>query len=183
MPKQISGPALVNYDKNASKDKPAIRLLIVLAVPALGLISFYATLAINSIRWNPGWRYGNEGKKRIESKVMIYPKISQNSKTISAGREVFYRHGCGTCHGMEGQGGVKNSNALNGEVVPSLNREGADLSLIVSGSSNIEKLKKNGQEPPLKMPSFGDKLSDQEMTDLTEYLISLIPSEASGEHK
>lgn len=106
---------------------------------------------------------------------------SDNPKVIE-GWKVFTSKGCVYCHGMGGSGGVKNPNAVGGEV-PSL--------IKVAEGYNAEELKDrirkgvNSEEistepdskspPPLYMPSWKDNLSSEELDAVVEYLMSLAP--------
>lgn len=98
---------------------------------------------------------------------------------VERGRALFLKYGCVGCHGVEGRGGVVNKNMDLGEV-PTL--------IYVSGGYSREEIKEiiregkyparaeRGQaSPPLWMPSWKQKIPDEEIDAMVEYLISLQP--------
>ena len=168
-------------------DKPARRLAILLAVPVVGLLSFYSVLAINAIRWNPGLSYSREGHHPILAKKAVWPQIKPGTPEVEAGRRIYYGYGCAGCHGIEGQGKVHNANAKTGQQVPELIHVGSDYSRselmdkIDAGAPIIDRLNPNGPAPPLHMPPFKDRLTRRQLNDLVAYLDSLLPPEKPGE--
>lgn len=100
---------------------------------------------------------------------------------VEKGQYLFQKVGCVACHGIGGRGGVHNKNMDIGEEVPSL--------IYVSDGYTKEELKKVIQDgrypararskdpvPPLWMPAWKDKLSEEEIDSIVEYLYSLHPS-------
>lgn len=100
---------------------------------------------------------------------------------VARGHLVFNRYGCTLCHGQDGKGGVANTGALrDGGKVPAI----ADLSdaykpsevaqLIRTGRHNVDRADGAVAIPPYRMPGWGDRMSDQDVNDLVEYLMSLV---------
>jgi len=97
------------------------------------------------------------------------------------GKAVFHRFGCNGCHGLEGFGGRHNWNAGLGSEIPPL--------LYVKGyyEDDVESLKdviRNGRQPTprsdlyspyplLYMPSWKERISEEEIDALVAYLFSL----------
>lgn len=102
------------------------------------------------------------------------------------GAQVFQRFQCFACHGPQGKGGVKNPNAVGGEV-PALARvaEGYTVSelkrKIQEGVPKVDKQDPEGPDPPLFMPSWKGVLDDDQLDSLTAYLLSLMPKTGKGE--
>lgn len=116
-------------------------------------------------------------------KVPGSPKEPQPvpSSSIERGRAIYQKIGCVACHGFEGRGGIRNPNMDAGEEVPPL--------IYVSEGFTREELKETIRDgkfparagaghpsPPLWMPSWKQKLSDEEIDSLVDYLISLKPA-------
>jgi mono/diheme cytochrome c family protein len=100
------------------------------------------------------------------------------------GRIVYERYGCTLCHGQEGKGGLKNPNALRNAQVPSI-LEVADTytpaevaQVIRFGRPRIDRADDKAAVPPFRMPGWGDRMSDQEINDLVQYVLSLYPKDA-----
>lgn len=99
------------------------------------------------------------------------------------GETLYKRYGCRGCHGPRGQGGVANRNSETGEQVPALIyvRESYTIPELMDQIRNgvpvVGKLDPNGPEPPLTMAAFGEHLSERQLSDLVEYLMSLFPED------
>jgi cytochrome c553 len=109
---------------------------------------------------------------------------------LERGRIVFQKYSCNACHGMAGQGGVKNINAQTGGEVNGLLHVSETytkeelIEKIRNGVPTVDRADPTAPEPPLKMPPFKDWISGQEMQDLTAYLMSLRPrEEESGKNQ
>ncbi len=100
------------------------------------------------------------------------------ASAVERGKAVFNRWGCAGCHGFEGRGGIRNKNMEMAEEVPPL--------MDVADGFTKEELKetiRNGRyparadssetAPPLWMPSWKGKISEEELDALSEYLLSL----------
>ena len=109
------------------------------------------------------------------------------SRELQRGLKIYQIFSCETCHGPGGKGGVHNFNAQSGQEVPPINKV-ADgytkpelIEKIKIGVPDEPKLDPNGPTPPLHMTGFKDMLTDDQMSDLVAYLISLKPKgEDSG---
>ncbi len=101
------------------------------------------------------------------------------------GQVLYERYGCVPCHGAEGNGGRENPNAETDGKVPGVVKvaEGYTkvelVSLLRHGTSRIGRADASGPLPPYRMPGWGDRLSDAQLQDLVEYLISLAPKSAT----
>ena len=104
---------------------------------------------------------------------------------VARGRLVFDRYGCTLCHGQEGKGGVANTGALrDGGKVPPI----ADLAdaykpsevaqLIRTGRRTVDRADGVTAAPPYRMPGWGDRMSEPEVNDLVQYLMSLVSKDA-----
>ena len=102
------------------------------------------------------------------------------SSKVEQGAAVFQKYGCIACHGPQGRGGIKNENMDMGEEVP-------PLTFVSDGYSKDEvkeiiregrypgRSDREGLAPPLWMPSWKGKLSEEEIDAVVEYLFSLNP--------
>lgn len=91
--------------------------------------------------------------------VQQLPKTSflAGAAEIKQGETLFWQY-CGTCH-VVNQGG--------GGLAPDL-----AYSLIVSDTSSLLKVVKEGTYLPLGMPNFGDRLSEKEILNIRNYVLS-----------
>ena len=99
---------------------------------------------------------------------------------VEQGAAVFQRAGCGACHGPQGRGGIRNPNMDMGEEVPTLGyvSEGyskEEVKEIIREGRYPAKANRDGLAPPLWMPSWKGKLSEEEIDAVVEYLFSLHP--------
>ncbi len=109
------------------------------------------------------------------------PEPTYTSK-IEQGKAVFQRYGCVACHGVNGRGGIRNKNMEMAEEVPPLVyvAEGftkEELKQTIRNGRYPAKADSSGLSPPLWMPAWKEKLSEEEMDALVEYLMSLHPEE------
>ncbi|OGX40268.1 MAG: hypothetical protein A3C53_06905 [Omnitrophica WOR_2 bacterium RIFCSPHIGHO2_02_FULL_68_15] len=100
------------------------------------------------------------------------------------GRAVFQKYGCVGCHGTDGRGGVKNPNAATGGEVPPLTYVAQgfttdQLKQLIRAGRYPTKADPRGPTPPLWMPTWKDKLSDEELDAVTAYLVSLYPPDTA----
>lgn len=96
------------------------------------------------------------------------------------GEYVFKKYGCVGCHGPQGRGGIRNANMDLGEEVPSLTyaAEGyspEELKEIIRDGRFPARADRAGLSPPLWMPSWKEKLSEEELDAVVEYILSLRP--------
>ena len=100
---------------------------------------------------------------------------------VERGQAVYKKYGCAGCHGRDALGGVPNPNAKTAQQVPGLKfvSEGyTKVELrkrILGGQKEINKLNPTGPKPPLYMPAWNGKIAEGELTDLVEFLMSLLP--------
>jgi mono/diheme cytochrome c family protein len=131
-----------------------------------------AAVAVRAYGWRPA-------PQPIRTVVAPAPATAE-----ARGRLVFDRYGCTLCHGPEGKGGVPNPNALRNAMVPTI----IDLAdaytpaevaqLIRTGRHNVDRADAAGAIPPYRMPGWGDRLSEQDVHDLVQYLMSLASKDA-----
>lgn len=103
---------------------------------------------------------------------------------VARGKALYDGYGCVMCHGADGKGGFANPNAETDSKVPAVifvkegytKAEVADL--LRNGKPRIGRADPKGPAPPYRMPGWHDRLSDQDIADLTEYLMSLYPKTA-----
>lgn len=116
--------------------------------------------------------------------VQTIPDIPSTS--IEKGAQLYGMY-CVSCHGENGEGGIKNSNAQTGEEVPLLKYVSEGFTAeevkekILTGVSVVEKLDPKRPFPPLTMPSWEDHISSKEIDDLIDFLFSLMPEEEQEE--
>ena len=124
---------------------------------------------------------------RAASQVRVaIPPLGDPPKTeeahILAGWKVYTSKGCVYCHGPGGAGNVKNPNAVGG-LIPSLVKVGSgytkeELKLkIRQGVQDVGQDNAKGPNPPLFMPKWEGRLTAQELDDVSDYLLSLLPKE------
>lgn len=152
-------------------------------------------------------------------KYWLEPPPSIGASLVERGKWLFGQRGCVACHGLEGRGGVRNTNYIKG-TVPALNTlaerlmlsDREDASAIIAqmeGGVSLESLSNSppvprfnvflaqyqairdvirkgspagkkdpqGPTPPLKMPTWGQKLSEADITAIIAYLLTLQPWE------
>ena len=101
---------------------------------------------------------------------------------VERGKAVYQKYGCVGCHGFEGRGGVKNFNAVTGGEVPPLTYVAQgftkdQLKNLIRVGRYPTKADPHGPTPPLWMPTWKEKISEEELDDLVEFLVSLYPQE------
>jgi len=114
------------------------------------------------------------------------------ASVVERGKGVFDTYGCAGCHGAGGVGGRVNANAGLGQEIPPL------LYVKAYYGDHIQELKtliRNGRQPtprasihsprpPLYMPEWGTRMSDEELDALVAYLFSLaerLPQSATAD--
>ncbi|MBI3289058.1 MAG: c-type cytochrome [Elusimicrobia bacterium] len=101
----------------------------------------------------------------------------------AVGRVVYARAGCIGCHGTGGAGGYPNPNAKGGRI-PALNTvsEGYSKAELIAkvrkGVAQPLKADPSGPAPLVRMPAWGEKLSDAELDAVASYLLTLSPANA-----
>ncbi len=107
------------------------------------------------------------------------PEKPLPASPVERGRALFTKFGCVGCHGVEGRGGFVNKN-MDLEEVPALtyvsqgySRE--EIKQIIQEGKYPGRAERGQSSPPLWMPSWKQKLSDEEIDAIVEYLVSLKP--------
>lgn len=107
------------------------------------------------------------------------------ASAVARGRLVYERYGCTMCHGADGKGNFANPNSETDGKVPAVIyvKEGYKpdevAAVILNGKPSIGRSDPSGPVPPYRMPGWRDRMSQQEVGDLVEYLMSLYPKAAS----
>lgn len=111
------------------------------------------------------------------------------ASSVEAGRAVFEKHGCAGCHGAGGLGGRKNWNAQLGEEEPSLvyvkayyDRESLK-ELIRNGRQPVPRLNPARPAPALYMPPWKEKIPEEDLEQLVDYLFSLYDQVAQEQQR
>ncbi len=100
---------------------------------------------------------------------------------VERGRIIFQKYGCFQCHGQDAKGGVPNPNAKTAEQVPSLiyvadgYTKDELMNFIRRGERTIPVLHPDKPPPPHFMPSWGNVINTNELSELADYLFSLKP--------
>lgn len=104
--------------------------------------------------------------------------------SVQRGQILFNKAGCVACHSQDGRGGYPNNNVVGGQI-PALTK-------VAEGYTKEELMNKirNGviptpadpsqPAPMVFMPQWGKVLSDPEISDVADYLISLDKGAAKG---
>ena len=98
---------------------------------------------------------------------------------IDRGRSIYQKYGCFVCHGAGGGGEVRNKNAKTAEQVPGLTKSAEGFTAqelrdkVLEGVVTVQKRDPRGPMPPLSMPAYREKISEEELNDLVLYLLSL----------
>lgn len=108
-----------------------------------------------------------------------------SAKPEDKGRLIYARAGCVGCHGVGGAGGYPNTN-VKGGLIPKLNTVYETYTkpeLIVKvkkGVPHPEKADPKGAEPLVWMPTWSEKLSDDEVGAVVDYLMTLRPGKGES---
>jgi mono/diheme cytochrome c family protein len=89
------------------------------------------------------------------------------------------------CHGPEGRGGHPNNN-VPGLAIPALpalvatyNKD--ELTARIRGGRVPDKADPSGPAPLVKMPAWGEVLSEAEISEVADYLMALAPKDKKGD--
>lgn len=110
---------------------------------------------------------------------------ASESTPVARGKVLYERYGCALCHGADGKGGFLNSNAETDSKVPAVIyvKEGytpAEVAGVIrNGKPHIGRADPKGPVPPYRMPGWADRMTEPEVTDLVQYLMSLYPKAAA----
>jgi len=116
--------------------------------------------------------------------VRLGPKQEEPrfSSAVDHGRFVYQKYGCASCHGPDGQGGIRNYNYEN-TVEPDITATVGTFTReelrekIENGVPVVGKADPNGPTPPLYMPGWKSKIKGEELEDLLTYLFSIAQEE------
>jgi len=106
---------------------------------------------------------------------------------VARGRLVYESYGCALCHGPDGKGGFANPNAETAGKVPGVlfvaegYTEGELRKRILDGVAAVGRADPKGPRPPYRMPGWAGQMSDRELGDLVQYLMSLYPKSSKTE--
>lgn len=92
------------------------------------------------------------------------------------GQRIYQKAGCVACHGTGGEGGQPNNNVAGG-LIPALRSvvhtyTAQELKDKIRKGSVPVKNHSDGPEPLVRMPAWGEILSDQELDAVTSYLFT-----------
>lgn len=111
--------------------------------------------------------------------------VRRTEPLVAQGRRVFERAGCASCHGLDGRGGVRNPNAWGAEEIPPLVFVGAafseeELKEEIRQGALPAKLDPQGSGPDRVMPAWHPVMGEEELEELTAYLLSLLPEDSES---
>ena len=116
--------------------------------------------------------------------VVHVPDAPAASTPEARGRAVYETYGCRLCHGADGKGGFANPNALSDGKVRGVTTVAEEFTaaeirqVIAAGQPRIARADEKGPVPPFRMPGWAGQMTDQQINDLTKYLMSLQPKSA-----
>lgn len=146
-------------------------------VAALSLALFAALVVVGGV---DARRRSQEERARASiGAVSLNPQLVR-------GRQVFLKYSCNACHGMNGEGGINNLNSETGGKINGLTKLNETFTAeelvarIQKGVPEVGKEDPTGPDPPLRMPSYQNYVTGQEMQDLTAYLTSLGPKKSKA---
>jgi mono/diheme cytochrome c family protein len=132
----------------------------------------------------PAWR-GVLSEREVEDLVAYVRAVSDFDPlpaTAAAGRETAARLGCFACHGPQGRGDTPNPGSLKGHI-PSWS--GSDFAELVRDEEELREWIRDGapqrlranpvawfflRRQAIRMPAFGDRVSEEEIRDITAYI-------------
>ena len=116
-----------------------------------------------------------------DTNIVGFIKIPSLMTSLDRGKAVYRKYGCAGCHGAEAQGAIPNPNAKTAEQVPGLKfvAEGYTREelkkRILDGQREIPVMDAKRPPAPLYMPGWRGKVTEGELADLMDYLMSLLP--------
>jgi mono/diheme cytochrome c family protein len=116
-----------------------------------------------------------------ETNLVGFMRVPALMTPVERGKATYRKYGCAGCHGPDGQGGVPNPNAKTAQQVPGLKfvSEGYTRDelkkRILDGQREIPSMDAKRPPAPLYMPPWRGKIAEGELSDLTDYLMSLTP--------
>ncbi len=154
-------------------DRGARRLVALVGSVGAGLLGFYCFLGYRSYLWSPLWVI-----HPTTADLADHSPVASLTPMQERGRRAYLEMRCVLCHGPEGRGGVSNSNADPGGVIPALRGVTSvyspeDLKYRIRNGSHPAPLDDKKPEPPIAMPGWERVLSDQKLDDIISYLGTL----------
>ncbi len=100
------------------------------------------------------------------------------------GRAIYARAGCVGCHGPGGAGGYPNNNVPGG-LIPKVNtvwETYTKTELVAKIKKGVIPLKADpkGEDPLIRMPAWSEKLADEEIGAVADYLMTLRPGKGEA---
>lgn len=103
--------------------------------------------------------------------------------SVARGELLFRDQACRLCHGEGGTGGVANANSETGGKINGLTlvKEGYTREELIqrlrNGVPRVGRKDADGSVPPLRMMPYGRHLSERQIADLADYVLSLYPKD------
>src|SRR3989344_4090222 len=168
------------------KDRGSLNLILLVACVWAGLFSFYGFLAYRAGLWSPLWAISPTEK--IFATPTERPIAPDEDSPLLKGRFLYKEFRWGVCHGPTGEGWVKNHNADPDGVVPNLYDLAEaftfqDLKDKIRKGAHPARVEEKDPEPPLDMPSWEKALSEEDLENLAQYLLSIKSPPGSQEEK
>ena len=117
----------------------------------------------------------------VALRVAVPPGVG---RAAERGRLVYERYGCALCHGLDAKGGFANPNSETAGKVPGVlyvaegYTAGELRRKILDGVRAVGKHDPKGPVPPYRMPGWAGQMSDEDVGDLVQYLMSIYPKSA-----
>ncbi|MFQ5350478.1 MAG: c-type cytochrome [Thermoanaerobaculia bacterium] len=140
---------------------------------------------------------GNLSDRQISDLVAFASAVERvelpGTEGATEGRNIYWKYGCGVCHGIEGSGGLANPGSLGGFVPGFLGDNFADMvrdeaefrEWVVEGG--IDRLEGNPlirfflRRQRISMPAYGEILTDEQISSLWQWIEEMRGLAAWGE--
>jgi mono/diheme cytochrome c family protein len=113
----------------------------------------------------------------------IRAQAAEPADGATRGELLFRDQACRLCHGDQGKGGVSNANSETGGKINGLTlvKEGYTREELIqrlrNGVPKVGRKDPGGPVPPLRMLPYGRHLSERQIADLADYVLSLYPKD------
>jgi len=121
-----------------------------------------AVLALTSL----GWLASAAAAQRNPAAAAVKNPVQPTQESLAAGRQIYQRN-CATCHGTSGAGGPGN------DLIPAAPSLVGDQWEHGSTDGEIFESIKNGVPPDFNMVPWKDRLKDEEIWNVVNYVRSL----------